>query len=121
VTKRDKSDSPSLFSFCSQFAVICRKLYDTSMTRATARGYSRPLQPLSGTSTDIAFFVQVDYFRLDRDPLAIVLTACADSVNLAIGLEEHGMPSGTLQQTPYGLTIETLLQVTDCAPRGLSR
>jgi hypothetical protein len=31
----------------------------------------------------------VDYFRLARDPLAIVLTACADSVNLAIDLEER--------------------------------
>jgi hypothetical protein len=38
----------------------------------------------------------VRHFRVARDPLAIVLTSCADSVDLAIDLEGLDSPSGTI-------------------------
>lgn len=37
-TKRDKSDSPSLFSFCWHFAALDHYLHDTVMTPYNSRG-----------------------------------------------------------------------------------
>ena len=57
----------------------------------------------------------MDYFRLARDPLAIVLTSCPDSVDLAIDLEEHGIAEWDYNSgmASAGQSIEQLRQAQD--------